>query len=166
MRPGLFQLHKLAMATKLQPSPAHQEFLDSHFSEPGTAKWKAFKNKLRSSAFVSAVKQDDRADSKLKRYSEMNSRHMRAKDVPVFKVPSQSSSKMYTVKFHPDVDRYTCNCGDWVHVRSVQTRKAKKDCKHVQMVKLELQATGRRPEQEMEKKARGRAAAALRGMLA
>lgn len=165
MRPGLFQLHKQAMATNLQPSPAHQEFLDQHFVDSGTAKWKAFKNKLRSPAFVAAVKQDDRADKKLKRYSEMNSKHMTARGVPMFKVPSQSSSKMYTVKFHPDAGRYTCNCGDWVHVRSVQARKTKQDCKHVQMVKQELQATGRRPEQEMEKRARGRAAATLRSFL-
>jgi hypothetical protein len=126
-------LTKTAMATSRSQ---HQEFLDTHFdSDPN---WKTFKRKLTSPQFVQMVKKDPRADPKLKRYSENNGRHQQAKGVPTFKVPSQTSSKTYTVKKHSD-ETFSCNCGDWVHKQSTKAKKDK-ECKHVARVKLRLWA--------------------------
>ncbi len=139
MRPGLFSFLEKVSAPQAQPQ--HQEFLDEHFSV--NARWKDFRKKLKSSTFVSAVKQDTRSDEKLKRYSEANGKHLRARGVPTFPVPSQSSSKTYNVKYHPDDGRYSCNCGDWIHARSHQTAKRKQDCKHIWLVKNELKLSGK-----------------------
>ena len=155
MRPGLFSL--LTKLAGLAPSVQHQEFLDSHFTDSSSSRWRAFKNKLVSPRFVDAVKQDERADSKLKRYSENNARHMQAKGVPSYQVPSQSSGKSYSVKYHPSVDRFSCNCGDWVHKKSTKGKGG--ECKHVKMVKRELQEQG--IPKEKQAALRGAAAAAL-----
>lgn len=130
----------LVKIAAMQSQPQHQEFLDEHFSiNPA---WKDFKKKLRSKSFVEAVKQDTRSDEKLKRYSEANGEHIRARGVPTFKVPSDSSNKNYTVKFHPGSERFSCNCGDWVHARSHQVGKKQQDCKHVTMLKTQLKMSG------------------------
>lgn len=158
MKPGVFGLlDKLAAKA---PSRAIQEHLDSHFSDSGTGKWKSFKKRLVNPAFVQAVRKDDRSDTKLKRWSNVLHKHLTAK-VESFQVPSQSSSKMYTVKYHPDLNRFTCSCGDFTYVQSVKTGK-KRDCKHIQLTKLELDSQGKK----LEKKAMAAAAArllALRG---
>lgn len=60
-----------------------------------------------------------------------------------FTVPGKK--KNYTVKFHSQADRFTCSCPDWGYSRSHQTDQAKQDCKHIQMVKLELKAQGEKP---------------------
>jgi hypothetical protein len=120
------------------PEPHNQEFLDEHFSL--SPKWKEFQKKLRSKNFVQAVTQDDRANKKLKRFSESIGRHKQAKGVPVYDVPSQSSGRVYTVKYHPDIDRFSCNCGDWTYARSWRIGQRTRDCKHVQMVNRELKA--------------------------
>ncbi len=139
MKPGLFKL-LTKLAASEAPKPAIQQFLDDHFSV--SPNWKGFKNKLVSKKFVEAVKQDTRADKKLKRYSEMNGKHMQAKGVPVFPVPSQSRTGSYNVKFHPDIDRFSCNCGDWVHQRSWRTGQRTQDCKHIKLVQSDLRAHG------------------------
>lgn len=130
MKPGLFSLLKIA-AKKSQPQ--HNDFLDEHFSI--SPKWKDFRTKLKSPTFIEAVRQDTRANEKLIRYAENNGRHAQAKNVPVFKVPSQSSSIAYTVKYHPSIDEYSCNCGDWIHSRSHQENKENKNCKHIKLIK-------------------------------
>lgn len=154
-------LEKLAADPRLAPKPQHLEKLDEHFSTPGTAKWKAFKSALRSSGFVAAVKQDLRSDPKLKRFSDNVGRHMQARKVPVFEVPSSSGPREYRVKYHHDVGRFSCNCGDWTYKRSVQTRGSEKDCKHVRMIKSQLGALGKRPEDLTKTATRGRAARRL-----
>lgn len=157
MRPGLLGFLVKVSAPVAQPQ--HQEFLDEHFSlNPA---WKDFKRKLKSPSFVEAVKQDTRADEKLKRYSEANAQHLQARGVPYFRVPSQSSSKYYTVKYHPDNDRFSCNCGDWVHARSHQEAKRQKDCKHIGVIRNELKSQGVTSKDLVKKAAAGRAAAAL-----
>lgn len=76
---------------------------------------------------------------------------------------SQSGSrKDYLVKYHADIDRFSCNCGDWVHARSHQTSKAKRDCKHIRHVKAQLQYIGKSPDDLVKQAAMG--AAALRIM--
>lgn len=110
-----------------------QKFLDGHFTNP---EWGDFKKKLRSPKFVSAVAQDDRADDKLKRYAENNGRHLQAKGAPTYKVPSQSGGKPYTVKFHSDIDSFSCDCGDWIHKQS--TKGTGGECKHVRRLKSKL----------------------------
>lgn len=154
MTPGLFSLLDKLAAAKIQPK--HMEFLDEHFSI--SPQWKDFKKQLRTKAFVTAVKEDSRSDEKLKRYSEANSKHMRARGVPSFPVPSQSSNKMYTVKFHPGEERFSCSCGDWVHARSHQTAKKQQDCKHVWLVKNELKQSGTTLASLTKKAAMGQAA--------
>jgi len=154
---GPAEIVRFEKLSGLAPSPQHQEFLDNHFTDASTSKWRAFKNKLVSPKFVDAVRQDERADSKLKRYSENNARHMQAKGVPSYRVPSQSSGKSYTVKFHPSVKRFSCNCGDWVHKQSTKGKGG--ECKHVNMVKRELESQG--ISKEKQAAIRGVAAASL-----
>jgi hypothetical protein len=157
MRPGLLSL--LTKLSAVQVQPHDQEFLDEHFGI--SPAWKDFKKKLRNKSFVEAVKQDTRSDEKLKRYSEANSKHLRARGVPTFPVPSQSSSKTYSVKYHPDDGRFSCSCGDWVHARSHQVSKPKQDCKHIWLVKHELKQSGTDVQGMVKKAAMGRAAARL-----
>jgi len=153
----LESIHKEA-GVKVQPK--HQDFLDDHF---GVApEWKKFLSKLKSPAFVDAVKADTRADFKLKRYSEGNAKHLQAKGVPTFPVPSQSSgAKSYNVKYHADIDRFTCNCGDWVHKRSWRKGQTTRDCKHVWLVKNELKNQGVSTQDLIKQAAFGSAAARL-----
>lgn len=161
MRSGLLtfltDMQKLAAP---QSQPQHEEFLDDHFSL--SPKWRTFKKKLRSPSFVAAVKQDLRADDKLKRYSDANAKHVQARGVPTFAIPSMSgSSKKYSVKYHSDINRFSCNCGDWVHARSHQTGNTQQDCKHIKHVKAQLQYTGKDPEDFIKRAAMGRAALRL-----
>lgn len=149
MKPGLFSFLTKLAATPIRPQDS--EFLDEHFGV--SPKWKAFRQKLKAQTFVQAVKQDTRSDEKLKRYSEANGKHLRARGVPTFPVPSQSSGKTYTVKYHPDDGRYSCNCGDWIHARSHQTSKPRQDCKHIWLVKNELKTSGTDVKSMVEKKA-------------
>jgi hypothetical protein len=160
MKPGLLSFLEKVSG---QVHPKHQEFLDEHFSI--SPQWKEFKKKLRSPTFVEAVKDDTRSDEKLKRYSEANATHVQAKGVPSFPVPSQSSSKWYTVKYHPDINRFTCNCGDWVHKRSWKEEKKQRDCKHVQLVRMELKNQGVDVKSLTKQAAEGRAAARLLELL-
>lgn len=157
MRPGLLSL--LTKLSAVQIRPQDSEFLDEHFGV--NPAWKDFRKKLKTKAFVEAVKQDTRSDEKLKRYSEANGKHLRARGVPTFPVPSQSSNKTYTVKYHPDDGRFSCSCGDWIHARSHQTSKSKQDCKHVWLVKNELKQSGTDIQSMVKKAALGMAAARL-----
>lgn len=154
MNSGLFSL--LTKLAAPQSQPQHEEFLDEHFSL--SPQWKEFKKKLKAKSFVAAVQQDSRADDKLKRYSEANGRHLQARGVPKFVVPSTSTSKNYTVKYHPDLERFSCNCGDWVHARSHQTSKSSQDCKHVRLVVSELRSSGSNVDSLTKKAAMGLAA--------
>lgn len=160
MRSGLLtfliDMQKLAAP---QSQPQHDEFLDEHFSL--SPQWKTFKKKLRSPSFVAAVKQDLRSDDKLKRYSDANAKHLQARGVPTFAIPSMTSSKNYSVKYHSDIDRFSCNCGDWVHARSHQTGKTQQDCKHIKHVRTQLQHTGKDPEDLVKRAAMGQAALKL-----
>lgn len=131
MKPGI--LHLLTKLSAVKAKPQDKEFLDDHFNL--NPQWKTFNKKLRSPLFADAIKQDTRSDEKLKRYSEANSKHIRTRGVPTFPVPSQSGNKSYTVKYHPDIDRFSCNCGDWFYSRSHQTGKSGQDCKHIKSIK-------------------------------
>lgn len=154
MHAGLFNFLKIA-GFKVQPK--HQEFLDEHFSV--SPAWKKFRAKLRSPSFVESVKGDTRADEKLKRYSDGNAKHLQARGVPTFSVPSQSSgSKNYDVKYHANDDRFTCNCGDWIHKRSWRQGQKTRDCKHIWLVKTELKNQGTTPEDLTKQAAAGSAA--------
>lgn len=154
------RFHQRQKIAAPQSQPQHEEFLDSHFSL--NPQWKSFKKKLRSGSFLEAVRQDPRADDKLKRYSEANSRHLRARGVPTFPVMSQSgSTKDYLVKYHADLDRFSCNCGDWVHAKSHQTSKSSQDCKHIRHVRTQLKYLGRDPQSLVKQSAMGSAALKL-----
>jgi len=130
-------LYLLTKTARLAPSVKHQELLDTHFTTEDKKKWRTFKRALRSKKFVDAVQQDERADDKLKRYAEMLNKHQKGKG-PSFSVSGQSG--VYTVKFHPDIDRFTCSCPDWSYTKSHKTDKA--NCKHITAVKLDLQRDG------------------------
>ncbi len=152
----LTEMQKLAAP---QSQPQHEEFLDDHFSL--SPQWKTFKKKLRSKSFVEAVRQDTRSDDKLKRYSEANAKHVQARGVPKFSVPSMSSGKKYSIKYHSDIDRFSCNCGDWVHAKSHRMGKTQQDCKHIKHVKAQLQYLGKDPEDFIKQAALGRVALRL-----
>lgn len=137
MKPGLFSILEKIAATEA-PKPETQEFLDSHFSLKRD--WRQFKNKLVSKKFVEAVKNDPRADKKLQRYVELNGKHMQAKGGPVYPVPSMTGTGSYNVKYHSDLNRFSCNCGDWVHQRSWRKGQKTMDCKHIKAVKSDLKA--------------------------
>jgi hypothetical protein len=142
MKPGLFKLMSKFAAEKA-PSEAHQAFLDNHFTEPDKSKWDSFKEKLRSKSFVSAVKQDDRADQKLKRFAQSLNEHMTGKG-PAYNVPSQTSTRDYQVKFHPSTGAFSCSCGDWTYARSTKASKNLRECKHITQLKTELRAKGKK----------------------
>jgi predicted nucleic acid-binding Zn finger protein len=154
MRPGLFRLLEKCSA-KTNPSPELQKFLDDHFTDTGTGKWRPFKKKLVSPRFVDAVRKDERSDAKLKRWSNVLHKHLTAK-AEAFKVPSQSSGKSYTVKYHTDLNRFTCGCPDFTYAQSVKTSK-NRDCKHIQLLKMELKSQGK----QLEKRAMAGAASRL-----
>ena len=141
MTSGLFAILKRASeadVSKLQPKPKYQSMLDQHFSVHEPVDWRNFRKAVRSKEFVNALKSDERADDKLKRYAEAMNLHYTNKSGEAFTVPGHG--KNYTVKFHPQVERYTCSCPDWSYARSHQVDKDKQDCKHIKMVKLELEA--------------------------
>jgi hypothetical protein len=127
MSPGLFGLLKLAAptATKLK----FQEKLDLHFDGADRKKWPAFRRELRSKGFLEAVKKDNRADPKLKRFAEMVHLHKTGKG-PTFPVKSESG-KRYVVKYHPERNIYSCSCPDWTIVKS----QSAGECKHIKQVK-------------------------------
>jgi hypothetical protein len=107
------------------------------------------------------VKADTRSDSKLKRYADGNALHLQGKNIPVFPVPSQSGGKTYDVKYHPGAERFTCNCGDWIHKRSWKKGQKTRDCKHIWLVKNELKNQGLTETDLVKQAALGAAAAKL-----
>ncbi len=140
MTPGLVSF-LTKHAADMQPKPKQQEMLDEHFSVHEPTRWRDFRRNVRSKAFVSALKSDDRADEKLKRYAEAMHLHYADKSGESFTVPGHK--KNHTVKFHPKADRFSCSCPDWGYTKSHQTDKGAQDCKHIKMVKMELQAQGK-----------------------
>jgi hypothetical protein len=140
MTPGLLSL-LVKHAEGVNPSklqPKQQEMLDQHFSTNEPSRWKGFRKAVKSKAFVNALKSDDRADDKMKRYAEAMYLHHAGKTSESFTVPGHS--KNYTVKYHSNVDRYSCSCPDWGYARSHRIDKSGQDCKHIKMVKLELES--------------------------
>jgi hypothetical protein len=139
MTPGLlFILTK--HAAELQPAPKQQEMLDQHFSAHEPSRWRDFRRAVRSKTFVKALSTDERADDKLKRYAEGMNLHYADKSGESFTVPGHK--KNHTVKYHAKVDRFSCSCPDWGYTKSHQTNKEAQDCKHIKMVKIELQQRG------------------------
>lgn len=138
MTSGMFlTLTKFASdSAKLQPSQKHRDMLDNHFSSHEQSRWRDFRRAVRSSAFVNALRSDDRADAKMKRYADAMNLHFSDKSAKVFKVPG--SKKNHTVKYHPSQDRYSCSCASWGYAKSHQVDKSKQDCKHIEMVKSDL----------------------------
>jgi hypothetical protein len=159
MNKGLFSILEKVSAPQAQPQ--HQDFLDEHFSI--SPNWKEFKNKLRSKTFVEAVNQDTRSDDKLKRFSTEIGRHVQARGVPNFQIPSASKAGSYLVKYHADTERFSCNCGDWTYARSHRLQRSQKDCKHIKQVKYDMAKNGQTEEDLVKKAALCRAALKLKG---
>jgi hypothetical protein len=135
MTPGLLQF--LTKHAAVAPSPKHQQILDNTFSTHDDQRWRDFRRAARSKGFVNAVKSDERADSKMKRYAEALNMHYQGKG-PLFPVPG--TGKTHTVKYHEPHKRWSCSCPDWGYARSHQTDKNEQDCKHIKMVKLEIKS--------------------------
>jgi hypothetical protein len=127
-------------AASLAPSAKHQEVLDAHFTSEDQKKWRTFRRALRAKSFAAAVKQDDRADPKLKRFAEMMSKHYTDKGGPSFKTPGSKGE--YTVKFHKDVNRFSCSCPDWAYTKSHRRGGTDVDCKHIEKVRYDLKNDG------------------------
>jgi predicted nucleic acid-binding Zn finger protein len=107
--------------------PKDQEFLDEHFSI--SPAWKQFHKNLKKPQFVSTVRQDSRADNKLKRFARMVGTRQQSKAKPVAVVGD--SGKKYKVKYHPEAGRFSCSCPDWTYKRSVRNKGAGGECKHI-----------------------------------
>jgi cytidylate kinase len=136
---------KVKEAAEQAPAPKHVDFLDQHFTTDDRSKWRSFRARLKDPGFVSAVKQDTRSDQKLKNFSEMIGRHDRS-DVPSVTVHGVGGD--YKVKYHPDIDRFSCDCGNWTYKQSVKHNK-RSDCKHIRLVKSQAMRAG----EPMQKKA-------------
>jgi len=123
MNPGLFRFFKLAASV--------HEKLDTHFSTISDGKkWATFRRELKSKGFLKAVEDDDRSDDKLKQYSKMVHLHKTGKG-PTFPVKSDDSGKTYVVKYHPDLQRFSCPCPDWTIKHTIDGG----DCKHIRKLK-------------------------------
>jgi hypothetical protein len=85
---------------------------------------------------VEAVKQDPRADDKLKRFSQCIGEYHSSKDtgVPV----KGESGKTYRVKYLAKAGRFGCNCKHWTFDQSHKTAK-NADCKHIAQVKRSME---------------------------
>lgn len=125
MNPGLYNLLKFAAAKP-------QEKLDQHFGQAGGKRWSQFRKNLRSKGFLEAVQKDERADDKLKTFSQMVHLHKTGKG-PTFSIKG-SSGRQYSVKYHPNLDIYSCSCPDWTIVKS-QTAG---ECKHIKEAKSQV----------------------------
>jgi hypothetical protein len=137
-------------ATPIEPK--HQEFLDEHFGI--SPQWKQFHRKLRGKHFASAVMQDTRSDKKLKRFTKNFGTRQQSKS-PGVEVPGDTGAK-YKIKYHPELDRFSCGCGDWTYARSVKNKGRGGDCKHIKRMKW------RAKRRAMKKMASALAGSALR----
>lgn len=115
-----------AITSDPTPKAPHLEKLDEHFTTTDGDKWSTFRKNLRAKSFSQAVKQDPRADRKLKRYAANIHQHLISKNI-VAKVKGDSG-KTYTIKANPDTGRHSCSCGHWINQLS---SKSKGDCKHI-----------------------------------
>lgn len=120
---------KQAAATPVLPKD--QEFLDEHFSI--SPAWKQFHKNLKQPQFVSTVRQDSRADNKLKRFARMVGTREQSKAKPVAVVGD--SGKKYKIKYHPEAGRFSCSCPDWTYKRSVRNKGAGGECKHIKRLR-------------------------------
>src|SRR5258708_1304420 len=129
----------------------HDLALDEHFGTNDTSRWSAFHKNIKSKGFREALKSDERADPKLKRFTAMMGRHHSMKGGVKFQSPS---GQAYTIKYHPDIQRYSCSCKDWVYTKSHKLRSSSStDCKHIQELKsqetLEKKAVSSEAEEQM-----------------
>ena len=99
--------------------------IDQHLAPGETSRWKGFNKNLRSKAFVQGFQDDERPTPSQKMSVEMRHKHLASKTKGV-KVQGETGN--YTVKYHPDIDRYTCSCGDFTYKKSGVQGGA---CKHI-----------------------------------
>ncbi len=125
MNPTLLSFLKIAA-----PSTRAREQLDLHFTLDDKKKWQRFRQNLRGKGFLEAVHGDERSDEKLKKFSQMVHMHKTGRG-PSFDVKSDSSGKTYTVKYHPDLERFSCSCPDWTIKHTIDGG----DCKHIRKLK-------------------------------
>jgi hypothetical protein len=116
----------LVKLAAIAPKPAITDKLDKHFVATDKSKWKAFKRNLKSKQFAQAIAGDERADEKLKKYTEMMHLHLKGKG-------EKQTVDGYVIKYHPEHSRFTCSCGDWEYRKS----HAGGDCKHIKKLKEE-----------------------------
>lgn len=136
MRAFAAELEKLAIAPQTKWTPELRASRELDQIQSGNPNWKAFeKDMRRSSSFRSAVVKSDKADEKLRRYTEAMGEYLSSKKV-LARVPSRTSRREYAVKVLPS-GRLGCGCKDWQYKHSHQGT----DCAHIREVS-ELQKTG------------------------
>lgn len=111
-----------------------QRRVDYHFSDKtGPEKWQHFPRNSTSSEFVKKIKDDPRADDKLKMHAQ--SLYDLSKGPTVTKVESsKGSGKKYEVKRMPG-GGMGCTCNDWRYKGSVTPGY---ECKHIKAAKVGL----------------------------
>jgi predicted nucleic acid-binding Zn finger protein/dephospho-CoA kinase len=119
-------LKKLAAVVAAHPDVAAK--VDQHLTPSTPNRWGGFGKNLRSKAFLEAFKNDERTTAAQKRSAELRHKHLTSKE-PGIKV--QGEHGQYVVKYHPDLERHTCSCNDFVYNRSAKGG----DCKHITTVK-------------------------------
>lgn len=117
-------------AAKVMADQKTLDKIDQHLAPSETSRWQGFGKNLRSKTFMQAFKQDERATPSQKLSAEMRHKHLTSK-VKGVKVRGETGT--YTVKYHPDVDRYTCSCGDFTYKKS---GTAKGVCKHIDQARV------------------------------
>ena len=111
--------------------------LADHFSSTDASRWEPFLARIKDKQFREEAKKHQGADWKLKRFLNMVGRHM---DSPRKGRKVTGLTGNYRVKYHPEIDRYSCSCPDWKYKRSWKAKGQNSDCKHILAMKARKRA--------------------------
>jgi hypothetical protein len=103
--------------------------VDKHLTPSEPRRWQGFGKNLRSKAFVEAFRGDERATPTQKRSVMLRHKHLTSKDKGT---TVQGGTGTYRVKYHPDIDRYTCSCNDFTYKKSGTPSG---NCKHIEQAR-------------------------------
>lgn len=112
--------------------------LDDHFSSSDPQRWDGFMARMKKDQqFREAAKGHPGSDWKLKRFLNMVGRR---EDSSLKGRKVTGLTGTYRVKYHKDIDRYSCTCPDWTYKRSWKGKGQNSDCKHILSVKAKKRA--------------------------
>lgn len=130
------ELVKLAISPQTKWTPELRAVNQVDQIRAGRPNWTSFeKDMKRSSTFRASVIKNDKADEKLRRYTEAMGEYLSSKKI-LARVPSRTTRREYAVKELPS-GRLGCGCKDWQYKHSHNGT----DCQHIREVS-ELRKTG------------------------